>query len=47
MVDDDPQTLRFVREALTAAGSAALVTGDLAELPRIVDSERPELTASH
>ena len=43
VVDDDPQTLRYVREALTAAGYAALVTGDPAELSRIIRSERPDL----
>ena len=43
VVDDDPQTLRYVREALTGAGYAALVTGDPAELSRIIRSERPDL----
>ena len=43
VVDDDPQTLRHVREALTAAGYAALVTGDHRELPRIIEAEKPQL----
>ena len=43
VVDDDPQTLRYVREALASAGYAALVTGDPAELSRIIRSERPDL----
>ena len=43
VVDDDPQTLRYVREALTGAGYAALVTGDPAELSRIIRSEKPDL----
>ena len=43
VVDDDPQTLRYVREALTEAGYAALVRGDPAELSRISRSERPDL----
>ena len=43
VVDDDPQTLRFVRDALTKAGYAALVTGDPQELRRIVRAERPRL----
>ena len=43
VVDDDPQTLRSVREALAGAGYAVLVTGDPAELPRIIRSERPDL----
>ncbi|MDE0623884.1 MAG: response regulator [Bryobacterales bacterium] len=43
VVDDDPQTLRCVCEALTEAGYAALATGDPADLPRIIRTERPNL----
>ena len=43
VVDDDPQTLRFVRDALTSAGYAPLVTGDHAELSHIIQAERPHL----
>ena len=43
VVDDDPQTLRYVREALTAAGYSALVTSNHDELPGIIQAERPEL----
>ncbi len=43
VVDDDPQVLRYVRDALMAAGYAPLVTGDHRELARILRSERPEL----
>ena len=43
VVDDDPATLRYVRDALAGAGYAALVTGDPAELPRILAAERPDL----
>ncbi len=43
VVDDDPQTLRHLREALTAANYAPLVTGDHRELPRLIRAERPEL----
>ena len=43
VVDDDPQTLRYVRGALAGAGYAPLVTGDPRELPRLVRSERPDL----
>ena len=43
VVDDDPQTLRYVREALTAAGYSALVTSNHDELPSIIQTERPEL----
>ena len=43
MVDDDPQTLRYVRDALANAGYLPLVTGDHRELPRIVQTEKPRL----
>ncbi len=43
VVDDDPQTLRYVREALTAAGYSALVTSNHEELPAIIQAERPAL----
>ena len=41
MVDDDPRTLPFVRDALAQAGYAPLVTGDPREIPEIVRTERP------
>ena len=43
VVDDDPQTLRFVRDALTQAGYAVLVTGDHTELSQIIRTEKPHL----
>ena len=43
VVDDDPQMLRFVRDALTAAGYKTLVTGDHAELSETIGSENPHL----
>ncbi len=43
VVDDDPQTLRFVRDALSEAGYAPLVTGEPKELPQILRTERPQL----
>ena len=43
VVDDDPQTLRYVRDTLTAAGYAVLVTGDHAELAHIIRTEKPHL----
>ena len=43
VVDDDPQTLRFVRDALSAAGYAPLVTGEPEQISRIVRAERPRL----
>ncbi len=42
-VDDDPQTLRFVRDALSAAGYAPLATGEPKDLPQILRTERPRL----
>lgn len=41
-VDDDPQTLRHVRDALTEAGYAPLVTGDPRDLGRIMRVEKPD-----
>ena len=43
VVDDDPRMLRFVRDALSAAGYAPLVTGTPQDLPRIIRTERPRL----
>ena len=43
VVDDDPQALLYVRDALTAAGYAALATGDHAELCRVIREEKPHL----
>ncbi|MDE0292633.1 MAG: response regulator, partial [Bryobacterales bacterium] len=43
MVDDDPQMLRFVRDALSRAGYAPLVTGAPEELAHLIRSERPQL----
>ena len=43
VVDDDPRALRFVRDALSEAGYAPLMTGDPRDLPRIIRTERPRL----
>ena len=43
VVDDDPQALRFLRDALLTAGYAPLMTGDPRELPRLIQTEKPEL----
>ena len=43
VVDDDPQMLRVVRDALAAAGYAPLVTGAPEELPRLVRAQKPAL----
>ena len=42
-VDDDPQALRHIRDTLSEAGYAPLVTGDPAELARLIRRERPGL----
>ena len=43
VVDDDPQTLRFVRDALADGGFEPVVTGDPQELPGIVRGQKPQL----
>ena len=43
VLDDDRLMLRFVRDALASAGWAAPATGDLAELGRLIEAERPDL----
>ena len=43
MVDDDPQTLRDVCEALVPAGYAPIATGDPEEVPGLVKAHRPQL----
>ncbi|MCY4482179.1 MAG: response regulator [Spirochaetaceae bacterium] len=43
VVDDDPLTLRIVRDALTRAGYAPAVTGDPREVPRLIRRMKPEL----
>ena len=43
VVDDDPRMLRLVRDALSKAGYAPLVTGVPQDLPRIIRAERPRL----
>ncbi len=43
VVDDDPETLRYVREALADAGYEALVTGDPRELAHLIRIRKPHL----
>ena len=43
VVDDDPQTLRHVRDTLAEAGYSALVTGDHGKLGQIIRTEKPAL----
>ena len=46
VVDDDPQTLYYVRNLLTAAGYAPLVTGSDVDLSHIIRTERPHWCCS-
>ena len=43
VVDDDPQTLRQVRDTLAAAGYSSLVTGDPQEVADLVRTAKPRL----
>ena len=43
VVDDDPETLRHVRDTLADAGFAPLVTGDPHQIRRILLAEKPRL----
>ena len=43
VVDDDPQALRYVRDTLSKAGYAPVVTGDTQEALRLMAQETPHL----
>ena len=43
VVDDDPKTLRYVRDALADSEYAPLVTGDPEEVPGLIQTGRPRL----
>ena len=43
VVDDDPLTLRFVRDSLSSAGYSPLVTGDPQEVPDLIKTKKPRL----
>ena len=43
VVDDDPEMLRHIRDALTAAGYAPLATGSPADVAALVRTRRPQL----
>ena len=43
VVDDDPQTLRYVQDALIPAGYSPVVTGDPRELSDLVTTHKPQL----
>ena len=42
-VDDDPQTLRYVRDALFQSGYTPVLAGDPEEALRLMETERPHL----
>ena len=42
-VDDDPQALRYIRDVLTRAGYAPIVTGDPADVPGLMAEHKPHL----
>ena len=43
VVDDDPLTLRFVRDALSAVGYLPVVTGTPQEVPHLIRTKKPQL----
>ncbi len=43
VVDDDPHTLRYVRETLSGTGYSVTVTGDVAEALAVVETQPPDL----
>ena len=43
VVDDDPQTLRYVRDALSEGDFTAIVTADPEEVERLMEEEKPHL----
>ena len=43
VVDDDPETLRYVRRVLAAAGYKPLVTGEPNEVAHLIRKEKPQL----
>ncbi len=42
-VDDDPQTLRYIRDILTNEGYQLTVTGDSYDVPRLIKANDPDL----
>ena len=43
VVDDDPQTLRFVRDTLSNAGYESMVTGNPEQVSSLIKKEKPHL----
>ena len=42
-VDDDPQALRYIRDAVAGSGYSVVATGDPQEAPRLLAEEKPQL----
>ena len=42
-VDDDPEALRLIRDALVKAGYAVIATGDSADVHRLIEEDKPHL----
>ena len=42
-VDDDDQSLRYIRDALVKSGYAVIATGDPEDVPRLIEEEKPHL----
>ncbi len=42
-VDDDPHALRYIRDVLTKAGYAPVVTGDPEEVSHFMETEKPDV----
>ena len=42
-VDDDPQALRYIRDALVKAGFSVFATDDADDLPRLMEVEKPHV----
>ena len=43
VIDDDPETLRYVRDAVTRAGFSVIVTGNPDEVSSLIKRRRPQL----
>ena len=43
VVDDDPQTLHYVQDALTLAGYFPVLTGESSEVQHLIKTEQPQL----
>lgn len=43
VLDDDPHTLRFVKDALNSAGYASIVTGEPDDVPELLRTHLPQL----